>query len=85
MSSPLTFPSAAVPIIGRPFEIKSWHATVLVTCNCGAHEPIMLVGLSVATCPACGRGARLQSLAFDGATGECRLNLATVHPNQTPN
>jgi hypothetical protein len=53
---PIRFPNTnAVPIIGQPFTIKSWFPTVLLVCNCGQHEPIMVPKGGGGVCPSCQR------------------------------
>lgn len=44
---------ANAPIVGQPFKIVSYFNTVLIQCNCDAQTPLLLVGRSAATCPAC--------------------------------
>lgn len=75
MPSPLTFPTS-IPIVGQPFTLHAWFATVLITCNCPAHTPLMIVGPTLAPCLACKKGYQIQSVTFDARTGKAHVNLA---------
>jgi hypothetical protein len=51
-----------VAIIGQPFTIKGWFPTVLLVCNCGANEALMVPRGAGAQCPACKRVFTIQAV-----------------------
>lgn len=55
-------PSTGIPIIGQPFTIKGWFPTVLLICNCGKGEAVMVPKGGAAACPACSRVFTIQAV-----------------------
>lgn len=53
-----------IPIIGQPFTVRGWFPTVLLVCNCDAHEPVMIPRGAAAQCPGCKKLYTIQQLAF---------------------
>ena len=73
------FPKLAtnnVPIIGQPFTVKTWVATVVIVCNCPGKEPVLLAGDSVGTCSACQQAFQLHGLQIDPNTGKVGFQVA---------
>ena len=52
LDSPFATPGDNIPIIGQP-KIVGAVVSVLLTCNCEAHSPILGIAGGVFTCPAC--------------------------------
>lgn len=76
---PLKFPTNTIPIIGQPFALKGWVPTVMITCNCEAKEPVLIVGvMQPAQCPACKRGFVVGAIQYNGQTGQNEVGIATV-------
>lgn len=60
-----------VPIIGQPMTVVGWFPTVNVVCNCGQHQPLLIVGFNApSVCPHCRNGYVLQAVAQDARTGQ---------------
>lgn len=66
-----------VPILGQPFVLKGWFPTIQLVCNCGAHEPVLIVGGpgSAGHCPACKKAFVYQGLQMDPVTQQLQLNI----------
>jgi hypothetical protein len=78
-NGPLKFPVSAVPIIGQVFTPTNGFVTATGYCGCGGTQTgILLVGASVATCPACRRGFAIKQLAFDRMTGQMQVVVDLV-------
>lgn len=73
--------AADVPLVGQPCAIKAWFSTVLVQCNCGAHEPVLLIGMHASPCPACGTTFLVTEVAFNRASGPgAQIRIANMPP-----
>ena len=68
-------PKPAVPILGQAFTVQSGFPTTLVTCGCEAKTPVLLVGTSPGSCPACRRVFVVQDFSFTGQTGQVQVSL----------
>lgn len=78
MPPPIPFPTAEIPLVGQPCVVRSWFATALVVCNCGASEPMMLIGLQANPCPACGQAYYVGSVHFNRQTNEAQIGIGVV-------
>lgn len=76
---------ARVPIIGQPITPHGWFPTVMITCNCEAKHPLMLVGFNTTVrCPHCGRGVTLFGVTQDVRTGQPpHFEIGLVAPEKT--
>lgn len=73
---------SGVPIVGQAFAIKGGYPTVLLQCNCGAHEPMLLIGNQPSACPACRRGFVTTAFAFDAQTGQIQVQIGQVRQHE---
>ena len=75
--------TADVPIVGQPFALKKWLMTVLVTCNCGAHEPVLIVGHLGAkgVCPACKRIFMVRGFKTNGPRVDWDFVIGMLTPD----
>lgn len=67
-----------IPIVGQPFTFKSGHPTVVIQCNCEAHEPVVLVGTIPAFCPACQRGFACAGFTFANGRIDVQIGLVVA-------
>lgn len=75
---PLAFnPPGGIPILGQPFVIKGWFPTVLLGCNCGAHEAVMVPRGGASQCPACKRVFSIQQMVI---TGQVQFGIGVAAP-----
>ncbi len=67
-----------MPIIGQPFKLHAWWASIVLICGCGQSAPVILLGMpgqAQGACPACGRIAVLSGMDIDPQTGHPRFNF----------
>ena len=62
---PFTPKPSAIPIVGQPFHLKGFFATVMLQCNCEAREPVMLIGTGPGSCKSCGRTFLIGSVSYN--------------------
>jgi hypothetical protein len=76
----IPFPSAsAIPILGQACTVHGWFPTVLLSCNCDSHQPLMIVGLgAIAVCPKCQRAFAIGEVMHDARTGAGSVTVSQV-------
>lgn len=76
--NPIPFaPRVDVPIVGQPFTVKGGHGTTMVQCNCGAREPVLLIGQAPNFCPACDLGFSVGMFSID-EQGQLKVGIRLV-------
>lgn len=75
---------AGVPLVGQPVSFKKYSFIVETVCNCGAHEPVLIIGGigSAAVCPACRLVVQLRGVKSDGGNVTWDLSFGMAQPTQ---
>lgn len=69
-----------IPILGRAFTVKSGFSTTMITCGCGANEPILLIASNPGQCPSCKKLFKVNEFRFDGNTGQVHTQIGYASP-----
>ena len=67
-----------VPIVGQPFELKTWLVTLVGKCQCG--EPVLIAGQVGANgqCPSCRRIVIVRGFRSSGQRVDWDLAIGTM-------
>lgn len=79
----LAFPSANIPVVGMPFEIKAWHVNILMMCKCENPQPVQLIGVpdginvgAQGTCTSCKSVFILKNMTIQGIETQFQIAMA---------
>jgi len=68
-------PPVGIPLVGQAFVFHSAILTAMITCQCAAKVPLLLVGKGPGMCPACRRAFQVQGFEFNPQTGKFNIQI----------
>lgn len=78
--------SGNVPLVGQPYTLKLIIPQVLIVCNCGANEPVLINGVGQASqCRACMKLYATVACNIDAETNQANVRIMSRMPQPEPN